>query len=232
MPVDPSIIRNLEPEDPVIQRVNMRSNVKPFVMFEPGNESTVYVGRVRSEGVNFPAYNHWPVCQVSSDGRFVQAADRATSFSISFHTPRRHEEDGGLRWVAMLYGATSGGDSDLVQLAQSWTRPPELRVLDGPAENRGYDVAQRAYVLGCPTGSTCGDLSLSLDAGADSPLVNACIVLENWGESGAEVRLDGERLEAGDGIRIAYERTLERTDLVLWLEKNSTEPTRMEIGYK
>ncbi len=128
LPVDPSIIRNLEPDDPVIQVVNMRSKAKPFVMFEPGNESLVYVGRVRNEAVHFSAYNHWPVCQVSSDGRFAQAADRATSFSISYHTPRRHEEDGGVRWAAMLYGATSGETVDLVRLAKSWTHPPKLQV--------------------------------------------------------------------------------------------------------
>jgi hypothetical protein len=229
LPVDPSIIRNLEPDDPVIQIVNTRSENKPFVMFEPGNESTVYVGRVRSEGVHFPAYNHWPVCQVSSDGRFVQAADRATSFSISYHTPRRHEEDGKIRWAAMLYGATSGEAVDLVQLGKSWIHPPELQVLVGTVENRGYDVSQRAYVLGCSPEERCGDLSLNLDTGPDSPLVNACFVLENWGDSGAEVWLDGRRLKEGDGIRTAYERTLERTDLVLWLEKSSVEPSRIEI---
>ena len=232
LPVDPSIIRNLEPDDPVIQVVNMRSETKPFVMFEPGNQSLVYVGRVRHEAVHFSAYNHWPVCQVSSDGRFAQAADRATSFSISYHTPRRHEGEGGIRWVAMLYGATSGEAVDLVRLGKSWTHPPALQVLNGSVENRGYDVSQRAYVFGCPREEGCGDLSLKLEAGPDSPLVNACFIFEDWGESGAEILLDGRRLEEGNEIRTAHERTLEKTDLVLWLEKTSVDPCRVEVRIK
>ncbi len=74
-------------------------------------------------------------------------------------------------------------------------------------------------------------MTVELEAGPDSPLVNACIIFENWGESGVEIRLDGRSLE-GDEIRTAYERTLEKTDLVLWLERTSVDSCRMEIRSK
>lgn len=230
MRVDPSIVRDLKPAQPVIQVVNMRSAARPFVIFEPGNKSLVYVGRVRDEVTNFPAYNHWPVSQVHSDGRFAQAADLATSFSISQNQPTHHAEDGGYEWVAMLYGATFDDPATLVPLARSWTHPPELRVLQGTVESRGYDVGQRAYQLRCARGSTCGELSLELRADADSPLVNALLILEGWGDGAVEVSVDGRRLEPGRTLRTAHRNTLDGTDLLVWLAKSSTEPLAVRIS--
>lgn len=229
MEVDPSIVRDLRPPNAVIQVVNMRSRARPFVIFEPGNEPLVYVGRVRDEVVNFPAYNHWPVSQVRSDGRFAQAADHATSFSISQNRPIRHAEDGGFEWVAMLYGATFDDPAKLVPLARSWNRPPDLRILGGGAESRGYDVAQRAYLLRCPGPSACGEMSLELRASADSPLVNALLVLEGFGEGAVEVSVGAKRLDPGSGLRTGYRRTLEGADLLVWLEKTATEPVAVSI---
>ncbi|HUG53036.1 MAG TPA: LamG domain-containing protein [Vicinamibacteria bacterium] len=230
MRVDPSIVRDLQPAHPVIQVVNMRSAAKPFVMFEPGNRPLVYVGRVRNEVTNFPAYNHWPVSQVRSDGRFAQAADRATSFSISQNRPTRHAEEGGFEWVAMLYGATFDEPQALLPLARSWMRPPELRVRKGEVKYEGYDVGQRAYLLSCPGTSACDDLSLELRADAGSPLVNALLVLEGAGSGPFEVSVDGQRLQPGRGLRTGERQTLEGTDQILWLEKTSTVPVTVRIS--
>jgi hypothetical protein len=227
---DPSIVHDLKPAHPVIQIVNMRSQARPFVMFEPGNQPLVYVGRVRDEVTNFPAYNHWPVSQVRSDGRFAQAADHATSFSISQNRPTRHTENGGFEWVAMLYGATFDEASKLVPLARSWTRPPELRVLQGAAENRGYDVSQRAYLLRCPSDSACGDLSLELRADQGSPLVNALLVLEGWGDGAVDVSIGGRRLDPARELRTGYRKTLDGTDLLVWLEATATERVGVQIS--
>ena len=229
---DPSIVRDLKPAHPVIQVVNMRSQARPFVIFEPGNQPLVYVGRVRDEVTNFPAYNHWPVSQVRSDGRFAQAADHATSFSISQNRPTRHTEAGGFEWVAMLYGATFDDPSKLVPLARSWTRPPELRVLQGAVENQGYDVSQRAYLLRCSKGAACGDLSLELRADPGSPLVNALLVLEGFGDRAVDVSIAGRRLEPGRALRTGYRKTLDGTDLLVWLEASATEPVGVRIALR
>lgn len=230
MAKDPSLVRDLKPAQPVIQVVNMQSRARPFAIFEPGNRPRVYVGRVRDEVTNFPAYNHWPVSQVRSDGRFAQAADHATSFSISQNFPTRHREASGFEWVAMLYGATFDEPSALLPLARSWTRPPELLVRQGRVESRGYDVGQRAYLLRCSDDSACGELSLELRADPQSPLVNALVVLEGWGDGAVEVTLGAERLAPGRGLRTGYRKTLLGTDLLVWLEKSSTEPLLVQVA--
>lgn len=232
LPRDPSIVRDLRPYNPLIQVVNMRAKAKPFIIFEPGSRPVVYVGRVRSEVVNFPAYNHWPVCQVRSDGRFVQAADRATSFSISYTRPRRHQEAGLIRWVAMLYGATFREPSELLPLAKSWIRPPELKVVRGDVESRGYDVSQRAYILHCVSEPNPAMMELEFQVGPESPLVNACLVVKGWGEYGTDVLLEGQQLIPGKDFCIGRVRVIDGTDLLLWLKKTSTAPIRMTLTKK
>jgi hypothetical protein len=90
-------------------------------------------------------------------------------------------------------------------------------------ENRGYDVSQRAYLLRYPSDSGRGDLSLELLADPDSPLVNALLVLEGWGDGAVDVSVDKRRLEPGRTLRTGYRKSLSGTDLLVWLEKTSTE---------
>ena len=229
MAVDPSMVRDPKPDTPVIQVVNMRSQARPFVIYEPGTKPRVYVGRVRDEVTRFPAYNHWPVSLVRSDGRFVQAADRATSFSISQNYPPEHDEGDGYSWVALLYGATFGAPGSLVPLARSWNRAPELRVLGGVAENRGYDIGQRAYTLRCSSGEGCGDLTLEIAASETQPLANALLAIEGFGDGAAAVSVDGRRLDEGAGLRIGRRRMLRGTDLLVWLERAATEKVAVRI---
>jgi hypothetical protein len=227
---DPSMVRDVKPRDSVIQVVNMRSEARPFAIFEPGTRPRVYVGRVRDEVTRFPAYNHWPASQVRSDGRFAQAADRATSFSISQNYPPRHAEADGFEWVAILYGATFGEPSSLVPLARSWIHPPELTVRVGDAEARGYDIGQRAYTLRCRADTGCGELSLELAASGEQPLRSALLVLEGWGERDADLWLDGRRLEPGRGFRVGRRHTLEGADLLLWLEHSATTAVSLRLA--
>ncbi len=230
MAVDPSMVKDLKPETPVIQVVKMRAKARPFVIYEPGTKPRVYVGRVRDEVINFPAYNHWPESLVSSDGRFVQAADRTTSWSISQNYPPEHDEGNGYSWVALLYGATFGEPASLVPLARSWNRAPELQVRSGAAESRGYDIGQRAYTLRCTSGTGCGDLSLDIAASVERPLANALLVIEGFGDGAAAVSVNGQRLNEGAGLRLGRRQTMQGTDLIVWLERAATEKVDLRIS--
>ncbi len=230
MAVDPSMVKDLKPETPVIQVVKMRSQARPFVIYEPGTKPRVYVGRIRDEVINFPAYNHWPESLVSSDGRFVQAADRTTSWSISQNYPPEHDEGNGYSWVALLYGATFGEPTSLVPLARSWNRAPELQVRSGGAESRGYDIGQRAYTLRCTATGGCGDLGFEIAASVERPLANALLVIEGFGDGAAAVSVNGQRLDEGPGLRLGRRRTMQGTDLIVWLERAATERVEVRIA--
>jgi len=226
---DPSIVRDLGLEHPVIQVVNMRAEAKPFLILEPGNKPLVYVGRVRPKLVDFPAYNHWPVCQILSDGRFAQAADRASSFSISYNTPTRHSEAGGKTWAAMLYGATFEDPAALVPLARSWIRPPALEIVAGNGENLGYEVSQRAYVVRRTGSAPETAIELEFRANPVSPFVNACLILQGWGSGEVDIARDGRPLTPGEDFRSGTVRTPGGADLLLWICHTSESPFRLTI---
>jgi hypothetical protein len=103
-------------------------------------------------------------------------------------------------------------------------------VLRGAVESRGYDVGQRAYQLRCSTAGACEELSLELRASEESPLVNALLVLEGFGDRAVDVWLGAERLAPGRALRTGYRKTLDGTDLLVWLEQSSTEPVSVRIA--
>jgi len=242
---DPSMVRRIEPAGASIQIVHSRAAYQSFIAFEPpGNRFRVYVGRVRDELVNFPAYNHWPVNQTASDGRFAQAADRASSFSIAQGYPVIREGGKGLRWTRMLYGmrprdpspGRAGGSADVLAAARSWTRPPAMRNLGDGSEAIGYDASQRAYLWRYKAGARPGARKTAADEGTilkavieaseASPIENLCLVIEGWDNTAAEVLLDGR---SADVVRFGRIQGLEGDGLAIWIELRSTRPVALEI---
>jgi hypothetical protein len=88
----------------------------------------------------------WPVAQVPSDGRYCQAADRASHFSLAWGGPPAHKGKRKTYWWAWMYGATTERAELLINLARSWLIPPRL-VVDKGAEDSRYDMTQRCYVI-------------------------------------------------------------------------------------
>ena len=220
----PAKSRNLQPENPNIQVVNLKSKTKPFIIFEPGCRMTVYVGRVRKALADFSSYNHFPVSLLPSDGRYAVAPDKVASFSISYTDPPRHAEKDGTIWAGWIYGVTESPSPALASIGRSWAKAPELRVQGGGAPAAVYDLSQRAYVLAAPLAGRPAALAGELRASEDSPVENVALVIRNWGESGAVLSLDGKTVPRGRDFRFGSARTLEGTDLVVWFKAKSVKP--------
>jgi len=220
----PAKSRNLLPANPNIQVVNLKSKLKPFIVFEPGCRMTVYIGRVRKAVADFSAYNHWPVSLLPSDGRFAIGPDRVSSFSISYTDPPRHEEKDGTTWAAWIYGAAEGASPALAALGRSWAKAPELRVTGGGFASRGYDIGQRAYVLDAAASGRTGDLRGEIQASDASPVVNVALFVKNWSEAGAALTLGGRAVAPGRGFKVGHIRTLEGTDLAVWFAAETKAP--------
>jgi len=232
--VDPSLVRRIEPAGASIQVVHSKASYQSFVAFEPpGNEFRVYVGRVRDDLVNFPAYNHWPVNQTSSDGRFAQAADRASSFSIAQGYPIIHGAGEGLRWTTLLYGmrnmarsaGPTGGYDAVLAAARSWARPPAIRNSGEGFAALGYDASQRAYIW--RRSDVAGAvLKAEIDASELSPIENLSLIIEGWRGADAQVLIDGR--PAKDAC-MGLVRGLEGDRLVIWVEWRATKPLVLEV---
>jgi hypothetical protein len=218
-----------EPEEkPVIMRINMKSDYKPFQIFETTNRFSIFAHEHRKGFSHFPWWNHWPVSQVPSDGRYCQAADRASHFSLAWGGPPPHKGEGKTFWWAWMYGATLDDAQALVPLGRSWLRPPQLLLKYG-AEDAVYDLTQRCYLISGLKDNVEPKLEFVLRASPDSPIVNPAFVVENWGDRDAEISLNGTPIPRGKSFRYGHIRRINRYDLVIWLRLAAESDTEITI---
>jgi len=204
-----------------IQMTNLKSEYRPFIIFEPGVKIDPWVG----EGYSF--WNHWPVAQLPNDGRVAPAADRPSHTSLSCGAPVVHDGRGNSHHAVSLYGLTKKPIDGLIPLAKSWNQPAHLKVTEGNVKSKGYDKFQRAYVLECENGAS--KIELKISGSEKSPLVNPAFVLKGWGNEKAVVKVSGEKCEQGRDYRAGYEKKIDRIDLVLWFDGVSEQPEILSI---
>jgi hypothetical protein len=165
-----------------------------------------------------------------SDGRYASFPDRTAHSSLTHLPPVRYREDlGDAPWEerVMLEGMTTSSAADLVPLARSWIRAPELEVGLG-VKDLGYEKAERAYQLF----ATAPTLSFTVNASEESPIANLAFVIRNWGSHDeAELEVNGEKLGQGPAFRQGIVRNGGGDPtLILWIEAASTAPMTFEIN--
>ena len=72
-------------------------------------------------------------------------------------------------------------------------------------------------------------LEFILEAQPDSPIVNPAFVVENWGNHGAKIKVNGKIIPRGKSFRYGHLRRINRYDLVIWLQLNSEQVTEVII---
>ncbi len=216
-------------ERPVIMRVNMKSENKPFQIFETTNLFSIFAHEHRKGFSHFPWWNHWPVAQIPSDGRYCQAADRASHFSLAWGGPPPHKGEDKTYWWAWMYGATKGEPESLVPLARSWLMPAKL-IVDGRAASTHYDLTQRCYVLSKSENFKEESLRFRLEASSDSPVVNPAFIIKNWGNRGAKLQVNGKALTQGKTLRLGHIRRINQYDLVVWIRLESNQPVEISLN--
>ncbi|MFA5814215.1 MAG: LamG domain-containing protein [Bacteroidales bacterium] len=243
------------PVNPVIQIVNLKSQYKPFMIFEPGNNMAVYGIEQRPDASHFPWWNHWPVAQLPSDGRYCQEPDRASHFSLAWGGPPFHDEagkvikaresgsEGSLNqadpkmktvntyWSAWIYGASSQTPEELATLARSWAQPPSLKIKGDGFSGSGYDLTQRAYIVEC-SDNKAEKLEMELLASEGSPVVNVCFVIKGWNPGDVSVQLDGRTLSREKDYSTGIIRNLEKDDLVLWIALKSNKTSKISMVHE
>lgn len=213
-----------EPSDQTIQYVNYTGKYKPITVGD-FRGSNVYGGELTEYAV-FPTWNHWPVGQMPSDGRYATYPDRTAHSSLTHVFPSiyKEEHEGPLPFYQkiLMEGMLDLKPKELVPLARSWMRAAELKDLQG-AEG-AYEPGQRAYLL-----TKNGDnISLTVDASKQSPVYNLSFVVKGWGKnSEANVLVDGKDAGVKQGV-------LRDTDgsktLVVFIEKETSKPVSVEIN--
>jgi len=228
----PEFKRGENPPNPVIQVVNLKSTNKPFTIFEPENKMAVFGIEQREDVSHFPWWNHWPVAQNPSDGRYCQAPDRASHFSLAWGGPPYHKGENNTFWFAWLYGASTQPANELADLARSWNRAPELLTRDKGIRNKGYDKTQRAYILESIDAGRQGEIEFDFKASKESSMVNACIIIENLSSDISKIRNGNRNLKPGADYHVGRINTLEGSKLILWIENKSVTKESYTLTFK
>jgi len=208
-----------------IHIVNYKAEYDPYTIgdFRGGN---VYGGEVTDYAV-FPSWNHWPVGQMPSDGRYASFPDRTSHSSLTHVWVPTYKEKFGNRPYEekiMMEGMSNKSPEELVPLAKSWLNPAKLKVESG-CRSDGYDRSQRAYVLA----DTGAEISVVVKASKRTPMINPAFVIKNWGEADAVLKIDGKKIKRGKSFRYGHRNTLEGSDLIVWIKKESMKPVQVSF---
>jgi len=215
-------------EKPNIMVVNLKSKYKPFQIFEMECNFTCFAHEHRKEVSHFPWWNHWPAAMIPSDGRYCQAADRPSHFSLAWASPRPHEGENNTYWWTWMYGATQNTAGSLTALARSWVMPPKLVIHEGASQGQ-YDSTQRSYVISGSDQQEIEKLKLSLQADSQSLVVNPAFVIKNWGDHQALLKVNGKMIPQGKACRLGHIRRINQYDLVIWLKLESDQMVEISI---
>jgi hypothetical protein len=204
--------------DGCIQWINFKSEYKVFVIY-PGRSFGAWGDRERGDGFGIWAgpWNHWPVSQLPNDGRFAVATDRLTHSALG---------GGDTRGNMAMYGLTNRSAAELAPLARSWKQAPELAVLQG-CSSEGYVKQERAYHLKAQSST----MSFKLQASKDSPVVNPCFVIKNWGSNNkAALKIEGKTINPGKNFRQGIIRDTDGTQtMIIWIKAESDEPMKLQF---
>lgn len=232
-----------QPAGANIEVINVRAKARPFLVvtdqpfeiygekhhapvFRPMN---VEIDRARSM---FPWWNHWPVAQIPSDGRWATHPDRMAHSSLTTGLEWNDWDDTvDSRTRIMLEGLTELPAEQLAGIARSWLNAPELVVKSGAVISHGYDESERAYMLeNRSPGRDAGAVKIALAASTAQPLYHPAFIVRNWGNRPVRVAIDGRKLAAGTAARMGLRRTLDSIDLIVWTDIEATRPVVVALS--
>ena len=201
-------------EDVLATIVNSKSTYKMFNVYPTGSSIEVFGGH--SKHSKFHWWNHWPVSQITSDGRGARAADRIAHSSLVWGAPSKN---------ILMYGITDKTIENLKDLANSWNHPPKI-VSSLNQQEIPYDQNQRAYII-----KNQKELDFSISAARSSPLYNPCFIVNDWGsDKHAQLYINGEKRLSGEDIRqgIVFGAEGEYI-LIVWVKGKFHEKTAIKI---
>ena len=203
--------------DYTIQRINLRSQFKPFICFEPGN--SMWLRKIGG------GYNHFPVNQARSDGRWAKVLDRPTHIlSSPCSNPIIHNSGNRQYWIG-LYGMNNMDIGKLEAFGRSWAYPPKLIIENKGFISYGYDKTQRCYQIE-KNMKSANSLHLLLQGSTNSPIINPVIIIKNWNNKNAKIFINGKESK---NIKRGINHQLSGDDLIIFIPLNEKQLIKIRI---
>lgn len=212
-----------QPKGANIAVINSKSTFKPFYIYRLGMELGPYgwAPEVRMKYSHFPVWDHWPVNQIPSDGRFQLTPDDFASAAIMSPNPKATwTELSEGKANTFLFGLTQNVD-ELALLDRSWLTPAPIQVEPNIGWDPEFDYDQKAYVF-THTGRDVKPqgLKFTVQASETSPIVNPAFIFDDWTGPNPAVRIDG-RLPSPNEVIFGRVERLYGTRLVVWMRCHS-----------
>jgi hypothetical protein len=206
----------------------MKSRYKPFSILRPQDDPSIdiYSGEIRREISVFPWWNHWPVAQKPTDGRWAMFADRPSHSSLSHWFWEAYDMTDRSMTKLMLTGMTDKTAEQLLPLARSWYNPPQIKKSANLKAN--YDQAQRAYILSVKDESR--NIEFNIVTSKESTVINPAFVIRDWGNKDLLLEINGREISRGKDFRYGRINKLEGSDLVMWIRYESMKPVQITLS--
>jgi hypothetical protein len=212
------------PQGANIHHVNYKGDYDPVTITDDIIWSNVYGGEITDYAI-FPTWNHWPVAQMPSDGRYASFPDRTSHSSLSHVYWADHEVQYGNRPFQkkiLLEGMMNKQPLNLIPLAKSWLTPTLLHNVKGCTG--AYDQEERAYILK----KEADQMSMTLLASEDRPVENICVVIQQWNSNErATISMDGTPVAAKQGVVRDNDGSMK---LIIWIQKSTTKAFNLTIS--
>ncbi len=211
--------------DYTIQQYNFKSENKPFICFEPGNEMMVRYNNI-SRYEQHGGCNHFPVGQARCDGRTSTTSDRPShcgSFPISY--PVINEKGDRYYWNG-LYGINEMDMNEIIKLGRSWAYSPEITITGNDFVSHGYDKSERCYQIENKV-SRVEQLQFKVEGSTKNPISNPAFFIKNWCGEKPRILVNGKPAK---DARVGINHELEGDDLVVFLFLEKKEPVTITFA--
>ena len=188
----------------------------------------VYSGEIRRDVSVFPWWNHWPVAQKPTDGRWAMAADRPAHSSLSHWFWDEYAVTDNSMTKLLLTGFTNKSAKDLLVLNKSWEFPPEVKTSSKVKVK--YNQAERAFDVNVQKGIS--EINLEIMASNNRPLLNPAFVFHNIGPKQLEIEVNGKSVQRGKDFRFGHNPTLDNINVVSWLKFSAEEKVNIKFKIK
>ncbi|WP_299551686.1 LamG domain-containing protein [Seonamhaeicola sp.] len=205
-------------KEATIKKINSKSKNKSFNIFEKGSIAEPWVDQA------FYTWNHWPVAQLPSDGRFTFVDDRPAHTALSNGSPIWKTE--GIKHTAVsLYGMGQQSMEALIDLSKSWNESCTVKVSSEQVEFVKYDKYQRAHIF-VNHADDIQDFSIRFNANSQQPFANGAFIIKNVGSSNFSISSDNPEVR----IHKAIENKMSGDNLVVFVNHMSKKPFSIKIS--
>jgi hypothetical protein len=207
-----------------VELLNTKSTYKPYLIFTGGKINTWGV-KEASPYSDLPfagPWDHYPISLDPSDGR--NSAD---------NTRLRHFAGFGANDLApsqVIYGLTNTPIPGLLNLAKMFNYPPKVSMERG-AISSGFNTGDKSFGFT----ANASNITFTINASENTPLVNPCFVIRNWGSrsSLAELKVNDMTQTAGPNFRQGVTIDSDGTyTLIVWVGISADTPQNFEISKK